>query len=340
MKEEKASKIFVRESSGLIKQFGMFDAAGKVMNVMLPLAAYYTLLYSPGVPGANNFGLSALIGFLFAIPPFYIYLRLSELIPRSSGEYIYISRFLHSLIGTIQGITTIIGMSMFTASLIITLTVDSGLVPFLQIIGLAYNNQSLVNYASEIISSPFYTFIISEIFVVIYFIIISFSNKILSKVVVVSLFLGQIIGTILVSAIFLALGNHGFITVFNHISQEFGSSQTYSEISSQGKSLIYPLNFEGTIIMAILLWLWILAWFIGPSYFAGEFKGGKKSIRRGMIIGWVIGGILLFLVSYSSEYAVGLPFFEYSSLHGWGNIPIAFYVFFLLLKSFLIPPKD
>lgn len=81
--------------------------------------------------------------------------------------------------------------------------------------------------------------------------------------------------------IFLILGNHDFITAFNRISQEFTSTESYSQIYSQGKSLVYPLNLEGTTIMAILLWLWILAWFIGPSYFAGEFKGGKKSIRRG-----------------------------------------------------------
>lgn len=136
--------------------------------------------------------------------------------------------------------------------------------------------------------------------------------------------------------IFLILGNHDFITAFNRISQEFKSTESYSRIYSQGKSLVYPLNLEGTTIMAILLWLWILAWFIGPSYFAGEFKGGKKSIRRGMIIGWVIGGILLFLVSYSSEYAIGLPFFEYSSLNGWGNIPISFNEGFIIWASIMV----
>ncbi|MFP3203148.1 MAG: amino acid permease [Sulfolobus sp.] len=335
-KMSKNNKIFIRESSGLVRQFGILDAAGKVMNIMLPLAAFYTLLYAPGIPGADNFGLSALIGVLFAIPPFYIYLRLSELIPRSSGEYIYISRFLHPMIGTIQGITTIIGMTMFTASLIIQLTVIAGLIPLLQILGLAFKSIYLINLGNLVLTNPFYMLIVSEIFVLIYGIIISINNKILSKTVVISLVVGQILGTIIISGIFLIGGNKLFASSFNQINSQYGYTITYCELFQKGITMVSPLNFNGTLIMAILLWLWILAWFIGPSYFAGEFRGGKNTIRRGMILGWLIGAILLVLISFSSEYALKLPFFEYSSLNGWGNIPLSFNEGFVIWAGLMV----
>ncbi len=328
--------VFIRESSGLVKQFGMMDAAGKVANVMLPLAAFYTLLWAPTIPGANNFGIAAIIASFFAIPPLFVYMRLSELIPRSSGEYIYISRFINPIMGSIQGVTTIIGMTMFAASLIIELTVIAGLIPMLQLFGLAFRSQNLINLSNVIGSSPYYLFAVSELFVLIYSLIISINNKVLSKVVLLSLIGGQIIGSAIVSFIFIYLGRSSFVKGFNSLSQVFGSSQNYQFISLHGEALVSQFSVLGTLVMAVLLWLWILAWFIGPSYFAGEFKGGKSTIRKGMILGWSVGALFLILLSYGSQEALGLSFFDYAALNGWGNIPINFDEGFVIWAGIMV----
>ncbi|MFP3202702.1 MAG: amino acid permease [Sulfolobus sp.] len=333
---QKDEKLFIRESSGLIKHFGIKDAAGKVLTLVLPLAAYYTLLYSPGVPGADNFGLSALIGFLFAIPPFYIYLRLSELIPRSSGEYIYISRFLHPLIGTIQGITNIITVPLLASFTTIELTVIAGLVPSLQLIGFATKNYSLVYLGYSILTNPTYLFITSAVFTILFGVIISLHNKYMSWVVVVSMVLGQIIGPIIASAIFLIGGNTLFTSSYNNLLSIFSQSGSYQSLYNQGASLVAPFDVFTTIVFAILIWIWEYSWFFGPSYFAGEYKGGRKTIRYGMIIGWLLADFFVALLSAAAEYAIGLNFFNYASLNGWGNIPISFSEGFVVWAGIMV----
>ncbi|MFP3203155.1 MAG: amino acid permease [Sulfolobus sp.] len=332
----KEEKLFIRESSGLIKHFGAKDAAGKVLNLVLPLAAFYTLLYAPGIPGADNFGLSALIGVLFAIPPFYIYLRLSELIPRSSGEYIYISRFLHPMIGTIQGITNIITVPLLAAFTTIELTVIAGLAPALQLIGFATKDYTLIYLGYQIINNPYYLFISSAIFTIIFGIIISLHNKYMSNIVVISMILGQILGPIIVALIFILGGNATFSTSFNTINTMFGSTTSYSSISSMGSSYVYPFNIVGTIIFAIILWIWEYSWFFGPSYFAGEYKGGRRTIRLGMIIGWIIADFFVGLLSATAEYAIGLKFFNYASINGWGNVPLSFGEGFIIWAGIMV----
>ncbi len=316
--------VFIRESSGLVKQFGAKDAAGKILTLVLPLAAYYTLLYAPGVPGADNFGISALVGILFAIPPFYMYLRMSELIPRSSGEYIYISRFLHPMLGIIQGLTNIITVPLLAAFTTIELTVIAGFAPMLQLIGIASGNMSLITLGSSIISNPLYLFAVSAIFTIIFGIIISLHNRYMSYIVVISMVLGQIIGPIVVAAIFLLGGQHLFSVSFQDFSAKFGLETSYATIYEEGIPLVSPPNVIGTLVFAILLWIWEYSWFFGPSYFAGEYKGGKESIRKGMITGWILAIAFVALLSYAAEYAIGLPFFDYAALNGWGNLPISF----------------
>ena len=85
-----SKKLFIRESSGLVRQMSAKHAFAKVI---VPISLYCTLIYSPAIPAANWY-IGIAIAPIMALPIFLVYLKLAEYIPRSSGEYIYISRII------------------------------------------------------------------------------------------------------------------------------------------------------------------------------------------------------------------------------------------------------
>jgi hypothetical protein len=76
-------RLFIRESSGLVRQMGAKHAFAKVLALIAPVSVYYTLIYSPSVPAAN-WTIGIILAPLLALPIFLTYLKLAEYIPRET----------------------------------------------------------------------------------------------------------------------------------------------------------------------------------------------------------------------------------------------------------------
>jgi hypothetical protein len=76
--------LFLRESSGLVRQMDARHSFSKVFVFINPLSVYYTLLYAPALPSAS-WSIGIIPPVVLALPVFLGYLSLSEYVPRSSG---------------------------------------------------------------------------------------------------------------------------------------------------------------------------------------------------------------------------------------------------------------
>ena len=96
------SKVFVREATGLVKKASLLDAVAlNVVNmsvgaVFLAFPLYTILL--PSVNGLNLFYCS-IIACVLSIPQAVVYTMMSLRIPRTGGDYVWVSRTLGPLIG-------------------------------------------------------------------------------------------------------------------------------------------------------------------------------------------------------------------------------------------------
>jgi len=45
-----------------------------------------------------------------------------------------------------------------------------------------------------------------------------------------------------------------------------------------------------------------------PSYFAGEYKSPSRSIKLGMISGYIIATAIIFGLIFATEHAMSIPF--------------------------------
>ncbi len=315
-----SKKVFIRESSGLVRQMGSKHAFAKVLALIVPISLYYTLIYSPALPAANWY-VGIVIAPLLALPIFMTYLKLAEYIPRSSGEYIYISRIIGPLPATIQGVANIISTPLL-AAILSQIEVSAGIVPALQVLGLSLHDPALLNAGTSILTNPLYYFGASLISLLAMWLVSISPQRVMGNFLFIVASM-QVIGSLVIIYLF-SQGASVFEMDFNKFSSLFGGP-TYSYIAAQGSSLYSP-SFNGiqTLVFSILMLMWLFVWFFGPSYFAGEYKQATKSLKIGMVSGFGIASAVIIALTFLTASTMGIPFFNYVALNGWGStIPVS-----------------
>lgn len=147
-KEGKApgEELFVRRASGLTRTVSPWSAL--VYAFVCPTMTFAFLYYSQEQTlylGAYGWLTSLTIFALFPIAAIYVFMSLS--MPRSGGEYIYVSRILHPLLGFIASWTlTIVGINW--SGLLSQWTVNWGFGNFFLAEGMASANKTLIHWGT------------------------------------------------------------------------------------------------------------------------------------------------------------------------------------------------
>ena len=97
--EQKTPTVFVRDSTGLVKNVSFLDSISLNLSNMSigPLmttiagSTSATLLIIPTVTGLNLVA-AAIIAFLLAVPQIVVYTMMTRRFPRTGGDYVWISR--------------------------------------------------------------------------------------------------------------------------------------------------------------------------------------------------------------------------------------------------------
>src|SRR2546427_9439771 len=92
---------FVRKAPGLVRTAGPLDVLAYNINfISIGLLLTFMFLFMPSLyPGVNMY-LSMLIAIIITVPTGLVYGFLSASMPRSGGDYVYVSRILGPALGT------------------------------------------------------------------------------------------------------------------------------------------------------------------------------------------------------------------------------------------------
>lgn len=162
-----ASKTFVRDATGLVREISFFDHLMTNMNGVVPLAA---LALTPwwiwfAVPGGDPL-LATALGFIFSVVGSIVsYAMLSATFPRSAAPYVATSRVIHPAIGwpaeALMWLGWILALALYPSFMI-----TWGLVPGLYTMGVSTGNPALVAAAASL-TQPFWVIIVGAIFLLI-----------------------------------------------------------------------------------------------------------------------------------------------------------------------------
>src|SRR5438128_3601887 len=116
------SKLFVRQSSGLVREVSVtnalfFNVAAFVGVGLTLYPIFYSLAFVPvwKFGGLSEYGWAAIAAGIFCAVLALIFASLTSVMPRSGGDYVFPSRIVHPFLGWMESWTLVIASILIIA---------------------------------------------------------------------------------------------------------------------------------------------------------------------------------------------------------------------------------
>ena len=275
-----AGGLFLRRSSGLVREFGgwdvfVFNTVGYALGLVL---AIIPLLMAGAVPEANVL-LTVVVGTVFTLANAMTYGYLSAAMPRSGGEYVFLGRVVHPAVGFTAnwGFTwsQLLGMALYAS-----FTVNFGIAISFLTLGNVLDSSGLVT-AGEDVAEEWPTFLLGTAIIVLVAVILSLGPRAVRRFLNV-LFIPAILGSFVTLIVLLVTSRDEFVTKFNDFMAERAGGETYQSILATAEEAGYvsePSTLSA-LILAIPIGYYIYIGFTYSSYIGGEVKEPGKNQPR------------------------------------------------------------
>lgn len=319
-----SSSLFVRQSSGLVREASALDAMifNAVFSAPVGATLAFGIFYALGTSPGADIVQALLIAFVVNIPVCIMMSMMASAIPRTGGDYVWISRILHPAVAVYSNfsaaISALIGAAFWARSFAV-LAVG----PTLAVLGAVTNNSGLISAGNAVSGSDatgqWWTFGLGLLLIIILAAAMSSGTKISFRVQNTCWIIASI-GTFLAFVALLIASSSNFIANFNAFAQPFThSANSYQAIQNAAAKAGFTFNgghlFSATIpvvaiIMTFMMWNW---WSV---YMAGELKSAGKlnrqlSIMLGALV-WdslfMIVGVLLLYRSAGEQFIASINF--------------------------------
>jgi APA family basic amino acid/polyamine antiporter len=278
-----APTLFTRKATGLVREGRTRDALfNNVMwsSVALTFALYWLLIgaYSGGSP---------IIGILIAtalgLPGAFLYAMLTQVMPRSGGDYVFNSRILHPAIGFAANFSYCLWV-IASSGIYTTFIASYGFGAFARTMAGFTGATGWLSFG-EWFSTHWGLFITGMAMLLISAALFVAGGTRLFFRVQVWCFALYILGAVLLPvAIGLLQSRAGFIHNFNAYAAHLGTPHASSALAaSAAKAGFQPAHFSLSTSIRTTSVFWFIFGFIYPStYFAGEIRMGKRTHMKSM----------------------------------------------------------
>lgn len=305
------SSIFVRKSTGLVREASFWDstvfAAGVAapVGIVLSFSLFYSLALFPG----TNLILATVISFALALPIILTAALLAASIPRTGGDYVWASRIISPQVALISNFSWVL-CTFVTGAYVAITWANMSIGPSLSILGNIIHNDTITNLG-KLATGKGPQIIFGILAVLVVAVIVSSGTKRMFKIQNFCYGIA-ITGTLITLVIFLFGSHESFINNFNQYAQQYTKvSDSYNYIISTANAAGFPSHAGyswSATIPTIAIILGVLIWHFESVYLAGEMKGAGK-LKRHLSVGitalaWntiiiIIGILLLYKITGS-----------------------------------------
>ena len=142
--------LFARQSSGLVREISLGSAiALNVSFISIVYGVIGVTLVPLAFPGASLAG-SVLVCTVLCLPPYLMYSYFSRAMPRSGGDFVFVSRGLHPWVGLAASINGTLWY-MFAITYAAFSTIQSALSGTLASVGTLSGNHTLVTWSADVL---------------------------------------------------------------------------------------------------------------------------------------------------------------------------------------------
>jgi glutamate:GABA antiporter len=298
-KQATEPKVFLRESTGLVKNVSALDAISLNLSNMSAGAALATISFTMLAVNINgaNLVLASVFAFLLSVPQIVVYTMMTRRLPRSGGDYVWVSRSLGGFWGS-----SLAFMGYVLETLAFLALIALSAVFAIGSVGLFFGNGNMLSLAvppgSGSPGNPTDQFLLAAAIFAVFILINIFRPKAGFKVVTVLAMFGVAMLVVAIGTI-LAMGHQG---VVNYLATT-NTNYTAVQSSYTGNNF----NFGATIFLLPFFAIFVYPWINAAPAAGSEIKGKRA-------IGWnvPIAALTIFALVTGAfgamSYAGGLSF--------------------------------
>jgi len=286
-------QVFVREATGLVREINLKGAT--VYNILFNgfpmLQATTILILVPFMFPAGDYVLAWIVAGAGLTFNGLVYAYMTAAMPRSGGEYVFISRVLAPEIGFIVNFAWVfIIVSWLGWDTSITVAVISS---FFSVLGPATGSAIASSVASTLLSSVEARTLVGVVIVLINVGLALMPVGKYMRAIFVAVVVGFIVSTAISFGLFLVATPSSFAALFNQYMRAYSASpDAYKAVLDAAYAAGYggaqPYSLTATVPMMALVCGYTSASFM-TTYFGGEIRRGGE-VRRHMI-SMVVGGL-------------------------------------------------
>jgi APA family basic amino acid/polyamine antiporter len=319
--------VFLRPSTGLVRQIGVLDsiALGTGYAGIGLLAFYISSGY--WLFPSGDFNLAVFLTVFFAAFIMLSYAFLSAVMPRTGGDWVFISRVIRPDLGFMFSFNEVfwgafwVGWNGFFFA-------TFGLPLFFGVIGISTGNSSLLSIASTLSAAPsnhLAAIAIGSVLILLWATLQILPTKVFTSTQKFGFFV--VMASTIASIVILAFVSHSdFVSRFNQIASPYLGSNAYQQVvnnaTSAGVGNTPSYNSGATLALLPIIFGGV-AWTFMPSFMAGEIKQVKKTSLLTFPIGIAILGAVLILWNVTMlkdanyKFMVGV-----NTMYNTGSLPL------------------
>jgi amino acid transporter len=301
------STLFARSSSGLVREVSLGSAIA--LNISF-ISIVYGVLGATQVPLAfpgASIALSAVVCTVFCVPPYIMYSYFSRAMPRSGGDFVFVSRALHPWAGLAASVNGTLWYT-FAITYAAFSTVQFALSATLASVGTIANSHGLITASTDVLKHG-WTFGLG--LVVIAVILATVCVRLpLTLRITRWLFYVVILGT-LVAMGALALGSrHDFVGAVASAGGDY-----HKIIADSIKAGYTPKPFSAwSSILSSSVPFYALGFGIVTAYVSGEVRASKDVATRGKLYSLLLAGGAMMVMFALASSVIGKSFLGGSTL--------------------------
>jgi amino acid transporter len=298
--------VFLRKATGLVREVSLIDAL--IMNTLgmnVAVGAVFLFLQAPANFPNGNMLLAVVIGtLLMAFTLLWVYSEFAAAMPRSGGDYVFVSRALHPFLGWLlswsQGLWLIFFWIGFNAWFALTFAAPTAL----STISVATGQDVWMNASNALVSSFSFLGITTQWWVLLFGTLINVAFGALLLFGNRSywrwqrwffLFAG---GSIVIAAVLLLLRGGDIPSAWNTFAAKAGGL-TFDKVipTAQSNGYTVPSGFDFGQTLLMLPWVFFVVGYAqGSAQIGGEVKRAARTQRVAMVGGVLINGAVLALL--------------------------------------------
>lgn len=309
--------LFTRKATGLVREGRTRDALYYNLlwsSVGLVFAFYW--LFVAFYPGSNAI-LAFLVAAALGLPGAFLYAMLTQLMPRTGGDYVFNSRSLHPSVGFAGNLSYSFWLAV-VIGVYTTYIAAYGFGAFGRMIAGFGGGDNWLSFG-DWFSTEWGLFITGTVALLLSAAIFALGGmRLFFKIQAVAfiLFVG---GALLVPIVVgLLQGHAGFVANFNEYGANLGVQNAASELGrSAGKLGFLPSSFslEQTLKSVSIFWF-IFGFIFSSTYFAGEIRLAKRTHIYSMPGAVLLAVVVLLLMVPTYTHVVG---YDFSSQLGFAD---------------------